>query len=60
MSESRKGIIFSEDHKNNISKANKGRIAINDGKNNKAIYPDEIDKYVELGFVRGKIKRGIK
>jgi hypothetical protein len=35
----------------------KGKICITDGTNNKKIYPDEFEKYQQLGFYRGMIIR---
>jgi hypothetical protein len=38
------------------SKAGKGKIWINDGIKNKRIYPNELEKYQQLGFFRGRIR----
>lgn len=40
-----------------ISKANKGRICINDGKNNKYIKSNELEKYLNDGWIKGGLPR---
>lgn len=44
----------SEERKAKTSQALKGRIFINNGEQNKRIYPDELDSFLACGWVRGK------
>ena len=39
------------------SKAGKGKIWINDGTTNKRINPDELEKYHQLGFSQGQVRK---
>ena len=56
-----KGFIpMSPEHRKRISNSckgktkNKGRIYINNGKELRSIVPEDLDKYLELGYVRGR------
>ena len=58
ISETLKGKILSEETRKKIIEAckgnNRGRIWINNSVVNKFIHPEELDKYLSLGFVRGR------
>ena len=54
MSESQKGRCTSEITKQKLSKVMEGRIWINDGKTCKRIFTDELNKYIEQGWKRGR------
>ena len=52
---------ISADHRQQISEANSGRIAVTNGIIDKKVKPDELDSYLQQGFWQGKshgIRRG--
>ena len=57
MSESIKRKYLSDEYRRKISEAIKGRIRINNGVKTKLIYPNELDYYISLGYIKGALKR---
>lgn len=65
-----KGLSCSEQQKEQLSKYWKeqykkgyvapstGRIYVNNGSHNKQIYPEELEQYLSMGYVKGMRKRG--
>lgn len=51
------GKIHTENTRNKLSKIQKGRIYINNGVETKRIKPDELDKFLSGGWIRGRILR---
>ena len=54
LSEARKGIKHTVEAKQKISDAAKGKIWINNNNVEKFINPDELQKYIDLGYQRGR------
>ena len=56
ISEANKGRQMSEEQKRKLSNSIKGRIYINNGQTSKMINLNELDYYISLGYIKGKIK----
>lgn len=56
ISESHKGKKFSENHKDKLRQRAIGRIWIHNTVESKMIYPEELEKYLELGYQKGRGK----
>lgn len=58
LSKAHKGKMFSEEHKAKLRQRAVGRIWIHSSTESKMIYPEELEKYLKLGYQkgRGKIK----
>jgi len=50
-----KGRKVSDTRRKELSEQVKGRIFVNNGKINKRIYPNELQKYEELGYTKGRL-----
>lgn len=55
-----KYINISEAQKAKISKQLKGRIYVNNGKENKCLKPEELDEYISNGWLKGRLPRKSK
>ena len=51
------GKHLSASHRQTISSFNKNSVWVNDGVKNFHIHKDELDKYIQLGYERGMVKR---
>lgn len=49
------GMRHSEEFKDMISRNTKGRIWINNGSSNKRVFPDDLEKFIKCGWVKGRI-----
>jgi len=57
ISESIKHKSLDKEYIKKLSDAKKGRIFINNGQITKTIYPNELDYYISLGYIKGRLKR---
>lgn len=55
MSKARIGIIFKDEHRNNLSKVCSGKQWMNNGNENKMVYSEMADKLISAGWTKGKI-----
>ena len=55
ISDSVKGFKHTDEAKRKMSNSVKGRIFMNDGIKNKRVKPNELQRYLDLGYVRGRL-----